>query len=576
MKVEEKDILKKIIKIYRPYKHKIISVIGIIILASIITMIMPIIQQRLIDDGLVQKNLKVIIECSTCSLVLILITELLEVFKTKYCSYIEKMVSFQLENKAFKQILNSKLSYFSSKNTTKIISNINTDVRQIASLFDSNTFYVLTSVFRITIGIIGLMYINVMLAVGVILVTPLRYIIVKFLSKKRKSIISNLIKNQEDYYGWYGDIVSGIKEVKSWGLESLKMNEFIKKQRPIMRQAIKLDYVRVANGFSETAFTQILTLLIYILGGIMILGDKLTIGMLFSFIIYSSYVTQPIFALMNIGYNFASIVPSAKRYFELIEMEREGSIKKLTKLKPKEVLGKIEFKNVQFSYENKKDVLKNINFQINPGEKVAIIGSNGSGKTTIINLLLRFIEPISGQILLDGKNINSINLKNYRELISLVSQEVYLFNTTINDNVILNSKKSEKEMNSIFKEIGIDKFIEKLPNKVENVVGERGITLSGGERQKISMARALIRESKILILDEATSNCDVQSEIEINNIIKNGYKDRTIIVITHRPDVLEKVDKIILVDEGEIKNIGTYFELQNRTEIYEDIVKVSM
>lgn len=403
--------------------------------------------------------------------------------------------------------------------------------------------------------------------------TPIRYLIVKYLAKKRKNLFKEFMKSYQDYSGWYGDTLEGIKEVKLWGLETLKIGQFIKKQRNIIRQDIKMSYLGKINGISEQLFAQILSSLIYIIGGYMIIGEILTVGKLFAFITYSAYVTQPIFAIMNIGYSFASVLPSAKRYFDFMNIEIEDTIKKdLVEKLDNKVFGSIQFKNVYFSYKNKQPILQNINFKINAGETVAIVGSNGSGKTTIINLILRFLTPNSGKIFLDGKNINSLKLRDYRKLISVVSQDIYLFNTTIKENIILNSRKIDDEIYSATKKSGAYKFIKKMPNQYETIVGERGNKLSGGERQKIAMARAFIRDSKILILDEATANYDIETERQVNNMLKENYKDKTIILITHKTDILSKVDNIIVVTHGLIEDIGTHSELYKRNKFYKQMI----
>ncbi|NFG63090.1 ABC transporter ATP-binding protein [Clostridium sp. CMCC3677] len=576
IKKEDKQIMNRIITLFKPYRWKIIIVITCIIISSGLSILTPLINQLLIDEGLLSKNLKLIITYSIYNLILITIIQGLGIIETKYRTYIENLLSYNLEKEAFKHILKMKMSFFWSKNYAEIISNLRTDISNISQIADQSTFYIITSVFRIIVGIIGLITIDWRLYVLVMVVTPIRYLVVKYLAKKRKDLFEKFIESYEDFSGWYGDTIGGIKEIKTWGLEILKTGEFIKKQREIIKQNIGMSYLGKANEISETVFTQTITALIYIIGGYFIIGNTLTVGKLFAFITYSSYVTGPIFAIMNIGYSFASIIPSAKRYFKFMDMETEDRNEKkiLQKLNSNEVLGTIEFKNVEFSYNDKESVLKNISFKIDAGEKVAIIGSNGSGKTTVINMLLRFLTPDSGGIFLDGKDINSFKLKDYRQVISLVSQDVYLFNSSIRENIILNSKKTDSEMYSAIKKSGAYKFIEEMSNKYENIVGERGSKLSGGERQKIAMARAFLRDSKILVLDEATANYDIETEYHVNNLIKENYKDKTMIIISHKPDILAKVDKIIVINQGAIEDIGNHFELYNRNIFYKNMINI--
>lgn len=574
IKEEDNQIINNIINLFKPFKWKIVLVILCITISSGLSALTPLVNQQLMDEGLIAKNLRIIITYSIYNLILITVIQGLGVIETKYRSYIESLLSFNLEMKAFRHTLKLKMSFFWNTNSTEIMNNLRTDISNISQIADQSTFYIVTSIFRIIAGITGLITINWRLCFLVIIVTPIRYLVVRYLAKGRKTLFESFINNLEDYSNWYGDTIGGIKEIKISGLDTLKIGQFIKKQKNIIKQNIKISYLGKANEISETVFTQAITTLIYIIGGYMIIGQTLTVGKLFAFITYSSYVTGPIFAIMNIGYSFASVIPSAKRYFEFMDMETENGARKKTsqKLNSNEVFGTLEFKNVEFSYNDKESVLKNISFKIDAGEKVAIIGSNGSGKTTVINLLLRFLTPDSGNIFLDGKDINSLNLKEYRNLISVVSQDVYLFNSTIRENIILNSKKTDIEMYSAVRKSGAYKFIEEISNKYENIVGERGSKLSGGERQKIAVARAFIRDSKILVLDEATANYDIEAEYQVNNIIRETHEGKTIIIISHKPDILSKVDKIIVINHGVIEDIGNHLELYNRNEFYKEMV----
>lgn len=577
MKNKDKEIIKKIINLFKPYKWKIIMVIITIIISSGLNLILPMINQKLMDEGLIAQNLNIIIKCSVLSLILTSLIQGIGVIETKFRAYIENIISFNLEKAAFRQTLRMKMSFFNKTNYAQVINNLSTDISKISSLCDRNTFYIMTSIFRIIVGIVGIFFISWKLSLLVIIVTPVRYVLVKLLADKRKKMFKKYINIHQEYSGWQGDTLAGIKEVKAWVLEGLKISEFIKKQREMIKQNIKIAYLENANMISEVVFSQLVSILVYIIGGYLIVGQELTVGKLYAFITYSEYVTGPIFAIMNMRYIFAGILPSAKRYFEFMDMEYEGAVSKgkLQRVNSEKVLGSIEFRNVKFSYSEKESIIKGLDFKINPGEKVAIIGRNGAGKTTIINLILRFLTPTSGEILLDGKDINSIKLSDYRNLISMVSQEIYLFNKTIRENIMINSKKADAEMYSVVEKCGADKFIEEMPDKYESIVGERGSKLSGGERQKVAMARALLRESKILILDEATANYDIKAEQEINDVIRENYKDKTTIMITHRPDVLRQVDKVIVINDGQVEDIGNHEELYERNEFYRQMVSVT-
>lgn len=574
-KTSDKYIIRDILRIFNPYKKKIIVVITYILISSVLNMITPMLNKKIMDEGLILKDINIVLKYSGLYMVVVVANQLIGILETRTRAYLENMVYFNLEKRAFRHLLKINTSFFKDKNYAMVMNNLQTDIGKVSGLCDRNTFSILTGVFRIAAGIVGLSLISWKLSILVLLFIPIRYILVKLFSNLRRNLFKELIHLSQEYSAWQGDTFAGIREVKSWVLESLKTSQFVKLQKQLIKQRIKMSYLEQCNAISEIMFGEIITTIIYIAGGYFIAGNDLTVGELFAFVTYSAYVTGPIFAIMNIKYTLAGILPSAKRYFEFLKIEEEESKEvRHLRIDKEKVKGSIEFKNVDFSYKDNEPVLKNINFKINAGEKIAIIGRNGSGKTTIINLILRFLKPDSGKILLDGRDINDIKLKDYRNLISIVSQEIYLFNTSIKENILLNSNKTDSDLKEVSRECMADEFIEKMELKYDSLVGERGGKLSGGERQKVAMARALIRKSKILILDEATANYDIKSERQINNIIEENYKDETVIIITHRPDVLEKVDKVVIVNNGEIEDIGTHNDLYERNKFYREMVSI--
>jgi len=479
-------------------------------------------------------------------------------------------MKFELSKKAFKHTLKLKMQYFNGTNFAEIINNINMDVASIGMLTERSTFYIVSSIFRIFGGIIGLLIIDRRLALLVLMIIPIRYWIVSFLAKAGKRMQGELIKYNSEFSSWYGDNIQGIKEIKLWGLETLKTGEFIKKQKNIVKGNIKLIIFDKVNELSESLFYQIIISILYIIGACMIFQNSFTLGGLTAFITYSAYVTAPISAILNIGYGFSRVIPSAKRLFNFLNMECEdcGQAGIAASDKSK-ISGSIKFENVSFCYNPGEYILKNVSFKIDAGEKVAIIGLNGSGKSTVINLILRFIVPTEGRILIGDTDISNIRLKDYRQLLSVVCQDVYLFNTSIKNNIDLKRQK-----NSIYKceeaakKCGAHEFIRNTPDGYNSIVGRNGANLSGGQRQKIALARTLIEDSKIVILDEATSNCDAESENYLSNSLEELYSDKTVIIITHKTEILKKMDRILLIDKGVLADLGTHEELIGRSILY--------
>lgn len=562
---ENKILYKKILKLLKPYIKKI-SIIFICIIASAgISMFLPLLSKQLMDSGLLKSNFEIVVKISLFTLAMVLIDQAIGLFETKYFSYVNSMFSYSLHKAAFKHLLKLKLQYFNNTNFSEIMSNIGMDVGNISRICDKGTFILLSQVFRIMGGLVGLLLIDWKLTIVVIFVVPIRYFTVKFLAKKRKEMFKQFLDYNREYSSWYGDTISGIKEIKLLGIDRVKIGEFIKKQKNIVKMNIKMAFLDKFNEYSESMVFQGINCALYILGAYIAFHNGVTIGGLFAFLTYSAYVIGPISAILNIGYNFSNIMPSAKRFFEFIDMETETEekTKNPVRLDVSKIKGKLKFNNVSFSYREGEQILNNVNLEINPGEKIAIIGANGSGKSTFINLLLRFYKPSDGSIEFDEMDISSISLKDYRSLISVVSQDLYLFDTSIEDNISIGLKKDEANIKKAAIRSGAYEFIKDMPLKYKSEVGRNGSKLSGGQRQKVAVARAFAREAKILILDEATANYDVESELYLNQLLASDFNDKTVLVISHKPDILTKVHKILVIDRGSIHQFGNYKDFEN-------------
>lgn len=572
IKSEDKKILMRIVHLYKPYIKNIVAIIFCMIVSAAISTILPLLSKNIVDKGLIENDFSLLIKLVLASIFLVLADQGIGFLEIRYRLYVSLMIPYELSKKAFKHTMKLDMKYFNSTNYGEIMNNLDMDVENISKIADSSIFFIITQVFKIIGGVIGLFLIDWKLTLVVLAIIPVKYKFVKILAKKRQEHFIKYMEVSQEYSSWYSDTLSGVKELKLMGLERMKTGEFIKQQRKLFKEEISLNILDKLNEVSETVMFEIITGLLYILGAYLIIGAKFTVGGLMAFITYSIYVTAPISAVLNIGYDFSNIIPSAKRFFKFIDMEPEESTQAGKKRVACDMIeGNIKFENLSFAYEDGKEILNNISFQINNGEKIAIIGANGSGKTTIINLLLRVLKPTSGKIYIDDMDIGSISLKDYRSLISVVNQNPYLFNTTIKNNILPGSKDYEKVYSAV-EETKIEDFIESLPEKYETIVGVNGANISGGQKQKIAMARAIAKDSKIMILDEATSNYDIESELSVIELILNGLVDRTVIMVTHKTQVLEVVDKIIFIKNGEIVDIGRHDELYERSELYKELI----
>lgn len=443
------------------------------------------------------------------------------------------------------------------------------DISSISSIADERLFFVLTKLFSMAGGMIGLFIIDFKLTLLVIGFIPVKLLITRHYIKKRKKYISEYMTARNDFSEWFGNIVGGIVELKLYGHLKQKEKELQEQQETIARKDIGLNMISQLTGSLDNLLVQALQVLIYMVGGIILFHQELTVGSIFAFISYSYYVTGPLFSILNIGYHLADVLPSAKRFYEFMDLEEEADNGKL--LVP-EKTGDIEFKDVSFSYGEDSRVLEKLSLQIEKGSKVAVVGKNGSGKSTIISLLMRFFEPDSGKIMLGGENIFSYSIESYRNVFSLVSQKVYLFNDTIRFNITLGLEISEKRLMEVISMCDLEKLIQE--RSMDYMVGNDGAFLSGGQRQKIALARAIIYERPVLILDEATSSADILSESYINTMLETQFHDVTVIMVTHRMNLIRDMEILYVEDNGKYA-YGTYQELLKSSENFKEMAELN-
>lgn len=559
IKSEDVKILKRILTYLKPFKMVIAAIILLIIFSSLISIIQPLLGKIIMDNGFVAKNVGVVAKYSLITLILVIISQGIELLETVLYSGFNAKFHYFMFKTAFRKMLNFKLNYFDTKNYSEITNNLTTDVDNVTKITDKSSLLIVGQIFKIISGIVGLCVISWKLTILVLCVIPFKYLIVQFLTKKRKKAIKYFLSVYRDFYSWLGDTISGIKEVKLWNLKSREIGKFNKKQRKMIKVNRELSYLDNYNTSAEVILYQLLNYLLYIIGAMMITKNTLTVGGLFAFITYSVYVTSPLSLIINLIYNFANIIPSAKRLFEFFDEEMET----------RPILGKpehryirlpengaIRFENVSFEYNSEKKILNNLNFEIAPGEKIAFVGSNGAGKTTLLNLILRFYSPTGGHILFNGTDVSNIKLEDYRSMFSVVSQEPYLFNATIEENVNLRSADLSSVLEALRKS-GADTFIGRLADGRNTIVGRNGAKLSGGERQKIAVARVFVNDSPIIVFDEATSNFDCFSDEYLNRVIFSELDEKTVIVITHKSGILKYMDKIFELKDGNISEKGS-------------------
>ena len=554
--MNNKEAVWKLLALLKGYEKSLLIIMGGLFVSSGLNLCIPLLSRQIMDVGFMGGNYGLLVKLVLLTSAIYIVDSIINVMKEKKRVDISTQIQYFLSKQSFKHLMKLKVSYFNNRNYAEIMNNVNVDVNKMATIADSSVFFVVTQAFSMIGGIIGLFIIDYRMTLLVLVFIPIKYIVMKYFAKKQKSIVDDFIVRNHRYAKWFGDTVGGVNEVKLFNILDKKNNEFEINQKNILDKQKEMNMLSQWNGTVDSIMLQLLSTILYIVGANLVFDFQLSVGSVFAFITYSSYVTGPISAILNIGYLLSGIIPSTKRYYEFMDLQEESDVQKIKEID----FGDLELRNVCFEYKIDNPVLKDINILFAKKSKTAIIGRNGSGKTTIINLLTRLYDPVK----VNGIDIADISLQAYRDMVSIVSQQIYLFNDTIRNNICLYKQVEDSVLVAACGDSGLKEFISEV--SLDYVVGQNGAMLSGGQKQKIALARALIHDKPIIIFDEATSNTDAYSEQQINKLLNTKLREKTVIVITHRKEILSKVDQIVVLKEGVVDDIGAYDELIGKND----------
>lgn len=571
--MKKKVVFKYIFKQLKVYKFKIVVIFFCMLIIAILGAISPLLQEKLFDKGIMARNMDNVI-WYTILLATIFITEkIFDFIQFVQSEYINKQLPYALLHNTICHSLDLKISYYKDNNFSKIINNTYKDISEITEIVNTSILESLINVFKIIGGIIGLFVINWKLTIFILMVIPIEIFISNIFSNKRQKLNEKMLKYNENFAVWLSETFNSMEILKLWNLQNRRRKEFVNLQTEMMKTETKMDYLDIYSDIASSTINIIFTYGLNLLGAFFIFRNKLTIGGLFAFSAYSVYVMQPMAILASIIYKFSSSYPSIERFLKYFDNEVEsGEGVSLIEASIKNI-NRIVFDDVVFGYENKEPILKGVNFDIKRGEKVAFIGCNGSGKSTILNLLLRFFEPTSGEITINGTKIGEISLGEYRKLFSVMNQNLFLFEDSIKNNINIENELSDFEIKKYLDLLDAKDFIDSLPEGINTRVGYNGTKLSGGEKQKVVLARTLCRKAPVLVLDEATASFDINAEKQFDKYISETKQYEIIIVISHRVDILKTMDRIFVLDGGKIVDIGTFEELEKRNSNFLNILK---
>ena len=558
-------MLKKFISYYGPHKKLFILDMLASLLVSIIGLCYPMITRQMMNDWIPNTKIDLLVIFGILLLVLYFVRMLLRFFVQYYGHIIGVRMQAAMRSDMFKKLQKLPYSFYDDHETGKIMSRMTNDLQQVSELAHHGP----ENIFICGIMIIGsftyLCTINVWLTLIIFACVPFLILVSVILRKRMTQAFMDSRKSVAEINARLESSISGIRVTKAF-TNNAKEQEKFETGNEMYVEARGRSYKAMGQFHSSTSFiTDVFNVLILIAGGIFIKYFNLLPGDYTAFIVSIGLFISPVQTLIGFVEQLQDGTTGFRRFMEIMEEDEEYDHPDAKELKVTN--GLIEFKDVSFSYDTTKGVLKNINLKVEGGQKLALVGPSGGGKTTICHLIPNFYKTTDGTILIDGQNINECTLESLRKNIGIVQQDVFLFNGTIYDNIVYGKlDASMEEVIAAARKANIHEYIETLPNGYFTEVGERGVKLSGGQKQRLSIARVFLKNPAILILDEATSALDNTTEILIQAALDELCKGRTTLVVAHRLSTIKNADEIVVISNGRILEKGTHEQLTENSE----------
>jgi ATP-binding cassette subfamily B protein len=552
-------------------KRKSSMLVGAIVLSTIIGLLPPYLSSIAIDKYIVAMNIRGLLIISF-AFILVYILQFVTQYGQRYLiNWLGSKLEYNIRLDIFKHLQRLNLDYYAHREVGSIVSRATNDVDKITELVTSGVASVIADLLTLT-GIIGIMlWMNWWLSLITFSIMPLMILFLYFWGRRVRRVYRETRKTIASVSAQMEESVSGIKEIQTYSREGETRREFNQVNRSNMQANVQAGQVMSAFWPAVQIFTAIGNFLVLWFGGVAVMQGELSVGILFGFMSYLSRFFWPIQDLAGFWNNVQSALAAAERVFGV--MDTPASIKDNDgTIELPRIDGRISYENLTFSYEEGVQVLKNIDVDIEPNSTVALVGPTGVGKTTMINLLYRFYDPEEGKITVEGYDLREVKIDSLRKQMAIVLQDNFLFSDTVKENIRYGRlDASDEEIIEVSKAVGAHDFIEKLPEGYETDVRERGGRLSVGQRQLLALARALLANPRILIMDEATSSIDAYTELMIQEAMEKVLRDRTSIIIAHRLSTVRNSDKIIVLKDGKIEETGNHDELISKEGLYKQL-----
>ena len=579
------DSIKRYMKFVKPYKWLIIFTIFIGVLKFAIPLFMPLLMKIVIDDIIgtgtftaeeaKEATKQLFYWVGGTMLLFFLIRPPIEYYRQYYAQYVSNKILYDIRENLYSHLQKLSLSYYSNTRAGEVISRVINDVEQTRNFVMIGLMNVWLDLATIIIAIGIMLTMDIPLTIVTLLAFPFYGYSVKHFFGKLRVLTRKRSQALADVQSYLHERVSGVSVIKSFALEDVEQKRFDETNENFLDKAIEHTKWNAKAFAVVNTITDVAPLLVLGYAGYQVINGHLSVGTMVAFIAFIERVYSPLRRLVNSSTSLTQSFASMDRVFELME-EKYDIVDKENATDLPEIEGEIEFDKVSFAYEEDGEtVLRGIDFKVKQGETVAFVGMSGGGKSTIVGLIPRFYDVKDGAIRIDGHDLRDVKVKSLRDQIGIVMQDSILFSDSVKSNILMGKPEAtDEEVVAAAIAANAHDFIQELPEGYETTVGERGVKLSGGQKQRIAIARVFLKNPPLLILDEATSALDLESEALIQDSLEVLANERTTLIVAHRLSTITHADKIFVIDDGEVKEMGTHDELMEQQGIYYGLFQV--